>query len=59
MPDNCAGVVLFVIVLANYLSQIPYNLQLYGLNENPRGALLLGLTLAWALIAFWLLLRGE
>jgi hypothetical protein len=48
-------IVLFLVVLANYLSQIPYNLHLYGLNVNPRGAGLLGLTLVWFLIGFWLL----
>ncbi len=48
--------VLFLVVLANYLSQIPYALHLYGLNVNPRGVVLLGLTFAWFLIGFWLLI---
>ncbi len=49
--------VLFLVVLANYASQIPYALHLYGLNVNPRGVVLLGLTFAWFLIAFWLLFQ--
>jgi hypothetical protein len=51
--------VLFLVVLANYLAQIPYSLHLYGLNENPRGVVLLGTTFVWFLAGFWLLMRGK
>jgi len=51
--------ILLLVVLANYLSQIPYDLHLYGLNVNPRGVALLGLTLVWFLTGFWLLLRRS
>ena len=50
---------LFAVVMANYLVQIPYALHQYGPNINPRGVLLLGSTLAWFLIGFFLLLRGK
>ncbi len=48
---------LFFVVMLNYLSQIPYDLHLYGLNWNPRGVALLGATLAWFLVGFGLLVR--
>ena len=50
---------LFFVVLANYLSQIPYYLHLYGLRVDPRGEALLGPTLAWFLIGFWFLFRRR
>lgn len=48
---------LFLVVLANYLSLIPYHLHLYGLSVDPRGVALLGPTFAWFLIGFWFLFR--
>ncbi len=46
---------LFAAVAINYLAQIPYSLHLYGFNENPRGAVLLGFTRVWFHVAFGLL----
>lgn len=47
--------ILFVIVISNYLAQIPYNIHLYGGKYNPSGVLLLLFTLIWFLIGFILL----
>jgi hypothetical protein len=51
--------VLVGIVLTNYLAQVPYDLHLYGLRENARGALLLGATFVWFAAGAALLLRGR
>jgi uncharacterized PurR-regulated membrane protein YhhQ (DUF165 family) len=40
--DGVQLLVLVVVVLANYLAQIPYSLHLYGSSLSGRGALLLG-----------------
>jgi hypothetical protein len=50
---------LFLIILVNYLAQIPYTLHLYGFHVNPRGAALLALTFAWFLVGYWLMWRRQ
>ncbi len=54
-----ALLLLLVVVLANYLAQIPYDLHLYGSNVNPRGVFLLGLTFVWFVIGFWFLIQRR
>jgi len=49
----------FGSVIANYLVQVPYTLHLYGLSFSRTGALLLGATLAWFLVAVWRFRRGR
>ncbi len=49
--------ILFFIVVANYLVQIPYALHLYGFHINPFGAVLLTITLLWFLSGFLLLVQ--
>jgi hypothetical protein len=56
-----------VTVIANYAAQVPYALHLYGTGFSRTGALLLGMTLLWFIVAlrqflddrrvgYWLLL---
>jgi hypothetical protein len=56
-----------VVVIANYVAQVPYTWHLYGASFSRAGVLLLGATLAWFLTAlvlfraarragYWLLL---
>jgi hypothetical protein len=51
------------VVLANYLAQIPYYLDVYyfphGVGPNMAGSLLLLATLVWFLIGYILLARGS
>lgn len=46
-----------VVVLANYLAQIPYAVDLYGLRVSLMGATLLLATLAWFLLGLTLVVR--
>jgi hypothetical protein len=48
-----------VTVIANYAAQVPYTLHLYGVAFSRSGALLLGVTLLWFVVALRLLLRGR
>jgi hypothetical protein len=48
-----------VVVVANYLVQMPYTLHLYGTAFSRTGALLLGSTLVWFVVALWLFRRGA
>lgn len=52
-----------VVVLANYLAQIPYYLDVYyvphGVAPNMRGTLMLLATLVWFLVGVVLLARGS
>jgi hypothetical protein len=48
-----------LVVIANYLVQIPYVLDLYGTAFSRSGAALLGATLAWFLVASWLVRRRR
>ena len=41
-----------VVVIANYIAQVPYTWHLYGSTFSRTGAVLLGATFAWFLIAF-------
>jgi hypothetical protein len=47
------------IVLANYAVQVPYTLHLYGAAFSRPGAILLGTTLAWFLMALALFRAGR
>ncbi|MEO7002918.1 MAG: hypothetical protein ABI068_13955 [Ktedonobacterales bacterium] len=55
--------VVFGVVIANYLAQIPYYLHLYYFPHHVppslSGSLLLGATLVWFLAGWLLLARGE
>ncbi len=42
------------VVLANYVAQVPYAVDLYGTHLNWLGVLLLAATLAWFAIGAWL-----
>ena len=61
--DRVAMVSMFVVVIANYVAQIPYYLRLYYFPHHTppalAGSLALGATLAWFLIGFTLLWRGR
>ena len=46
-------------VIANYVAQVPYALHLYGTAFSRTGALLLGATLVWFLVAMRLFLNGR
>jgi hypothetical protein len=48
-----------VTVIANYVAQVPYALHLYGTAFSRTGALLLGATLVWFLVAMRLFLNGR
>lgn len=48
--------ILFIIVITNYIAQIPYDLHLYGGRYNSVGILLLGITFAWFIIGILLTL---
>lgn len=48
-----------VAVIANYVAQVPYALHLYGAAFSRTGALLLGGTLLWFLVALRLFLNGR
>ncbi len=48
-----------VIVIANYAAQVPYALHLHGLAFSRPGALLLGATLLWFIVALRLFLKGQ
>ncbi len=51
---------LFIIVIANYLAQIPYDYHLYGLRGiSGRGSLLLGGSLLLFIVPFILLLQKK
>ncbi len=50
---------LFLVVAANYFAQIPSDWHLYRLQVNPRGVALLGMTLVWFLVGFWLLAQRR
>ncbi|HEX9031901.1 MAG TPA: hypothetical protein VF834_08625, partial [Streptosporangiaceae bacterium] len=50
---------LLIIVLANYLAQVPYALDLYGTHVSGRGLILLALTLAWFLTGVVLNQKGR
>jgi hypothetical protein len=47
------------VVIANYLAQVVYALHLYGTTFSRSGALLLGATLVWFLIAVGLYRAGR
>jgi hypothetical protein len=49
--------VLFLIVMSNYVAQIPYGIHLYHGHFNPVGVVMLLLTLAWFLAGFILFLK--
>lgn len=55
--------VVFVVVMANYVAQIPYYLRLYYFPHHAPpalwGTLALAATLAWFLVGFALLWRGR
>jgi hypothetical protein len=57
--DRVQLLVLVAVVLANYLAQIPYALDLYGSSWSGRGALLLGVSFVWFAAGVPLLLRGR
>jgi hypothetical protein len=59
LRDRRPLLVLVGLVLANYAAQVPYDLHLYGVSWNRRGALLLGATLVWFGAGLVLLLRGS
>ncbi len=46
-------------VIANYAAQVPYALHLYGTAFSRPGALLLGATLLWFIVALRLFLKGT
>lgn len=48
-----------VAVIANYAAQVPYALHLYGTAFSGGGALLLGATLLWFIVAQRLFLNGR
>jgi hypothetical protein len=48
-----------VTVIANYAAQVPYTLHLYGTAFSHSGALLLGATLLWFIVALRLFLKGR
>jgi hypothetical protein len=48
-----------VAVIANYVAQVPYTLHLYGTEFSRTGALLLGATLAWFIVAMRLFLNAR
>jgi hypothetical protein len=48
-----------VVVIANYLAQVPYAWHLYGWSFSRTGALLLGATFAWFLIALVMFRAGR
>lgn len=56
-------VVVFVVVVANYVAQVPYYLRLYYFPHHAPpalwGSLALAATLAWFLVGFALLWRGR
>lgn len=45
---------LFIVVILNYLAQIPYDIHLYHGRFNPLGTALLVFTFVWFLIGFFL-----
>lgn len=49
--------ILFLIVMANYIAQIPYGIHLYGHRFNLVGVMMLGITLVWFLTGFILLVK--
>ena len=55
--------VVFVVVVANYVAQVPYYLRLYYFPHHAPpalwGTLALAATLAWFLVGFALLWRGR
>jgi hypothetical protein len=55
--------IMFVVVLANYIAQVPYYLRLYYLPHHAPpalwGSLTLAVTLAWFLVGWALLWRGR
>lgn len=55
--------VVFVVVMANYVAQVPYFLRLYYFPHHAPpalwGTLALAATLAWFLVGFALLWRGR
>jgi hypothetical protein len=53
LPERATPLRIYAaVVLANYAAQVPYALHLYGLGFSRPGALLLGATLVWFLVAF-------
>jgi hypothetical protein len=48
-----------VTVIANYVAQVPYTIHLYGTAFSRTGALLLGATLVWFVVAMRLFLAGR
>ncbi len=50
---------LFIIVILNYMAQIPYDIHLYAGRFNPIGAVMLVGTLLWFLIGFNLVLKQS
>ncbi len=56
-------VVVFVVIVANYVAQVPYYLRLYYFPHHASpafwGTLALAATLAWFLVGFALLWRGR
>ena len=48
-----------IAVVANYLTQIPYAIHLYGTAFSRSGAILLGATLVWFVAAMVLFRRGR
>ena len=59
MPARWTEPFLVVVILANYLAQVPYDLHLYGTRFNPVGAAMLVLTAIWFLAGLVLLRRGH
>ncbi|MDP9223559.1 MAG: hypothetical protein M3P18_06830 [Actinomycetota bacterium] len=48
-----------VSVIANYVAQVPYTIHLYGTAFSRSGALLLGATLLWFIVALRLFLNRR
>jgi len=46
-------------VAANYVAQVPYTFHLYGTAFSRSGAILLGTTLVWLILAVGLFLKGR
>ena len=56
---NKALLVLFSIVISNYIAQVPYAVHLYGTHVNPIGVGMLAFTLLWFLLGFFLITKQN
>lgn len=50
---------LFIIVILNYLAQIPYDIHLYHGYFNIFGTILLLITLVWFLVGYYLIYKRK